>query len=489
MVTKATETAPVSDQPTINIPEVELNWSTVAISEVHQKSYRLEASVFDIEGRNAHETLEKSNWPLKTICGSNGLATAYHRPRFKRIFVDRSEYPIYQPSQINSIRPRPHLWISDLTPTDIDALRVNKNQILLTCSGTIGNCTIVGGTLDKAIFSHDLIRITTKDKTYTGYIYAYLKTRIGSLIITTNNYGAVISHIEPEHLDNVPIPDPDPLLRNNINSLIMESVKALDKSNNLIDQAEGLLITELKLPPIEEIMPKSFDKAVAMQNFQVSLSQIESRLNGSFHAPINNAIETLIKTSAKEVTTTDDKRISSEVFYPTRFKRVYVAEGQGAPFFGGKNLYELDPSNKKYISQGVHAEIIENFLKVHKDTILITRSGTIGKVVLVPKHWDNWIVSDDLIRVIPANSDIAGYLFLWLSSDYGRQLIARHSYGAVVRHIEGFHVAQVPIPLLKNKGTQEEINDLVLKANQFRSNAYENEQEAIKMVNKMVLHL
>jgi type I restriction enzyme S subunit len=488
MVAIALKASLATQQQAIDIPEVEFKWSTVAISEVRKKDARLEASVFDIEGRNAHETVNASQWRLKTICGQQGIADAYHRPRFKRIFLKHSELPIYQPAQINAIYPKPHIWISDLTPTDIDALRVHKGQILLTCSGTIGNCAIVGNTLNKAIFSHDLIRITPKDKTYTGYIYAYLKTKIGALILTTNNYGAVISHIEPEHLNNVPIPDPDSLLRNNINALIIESVKAIDKSNELIDQAEAILIAELKLPPLEELQPKFFQQDAEMQNYQVKLSELYNRFDSSYHVPIVEAIENHIAKTAKEVTTIGDDRISADIILPGRFKRVYVEEGQGMTFIGGKQIYELDPSNKKYLSLVHHNDRIKEQLYLHENMVAITCSGTIGRVNIIPKHWENWTMNQHVMRIVPASDEIAGYIYSWLNSAYGLELIRRFTYGAVVDEIHDAHMAKVAIPMLKNKEAQAEINAHVLKANKLRFTAYEKEQQAIKMVNEIVIH-
>lgn len=54
------------------------------------------------------------------------------------------------------------------------------------------------------------------------------------------------------------------------------------------------------------------------------------------------------------MTTVGDPRISREVILPGRFKRVYVDEGYGRVFIGGKQLYELDPTNKKYLSNVHH---------------------------------------------------------------------------------------------------------------------------------------
>ena len=174
-----------------------------------------------------------------------------------------------------------------------------------------------------------------------------------------------------------------------------------------------------------------------------------------------------------------DKKISEKIILPGRFKRIYVEEGHGKIFIGGKQIYELDPSNKKFLSASHHENLDE--ISIKQNTILITRSGTIGKVVLVPKHWENWIASEHLIRIIPSDEKIAGYLKIFLSTDYGRELIVRNTYGAVVDEIDDKQVKKIPVPILKNKSAQEEINLLALRANEKRFLAYEAEREALKI--------
>ena len=109
-----------------NLPEDELQWSTASLSEVVSKSMRLEAGFFDVKGKHAREVLKNCKWNLSTIGGERGLTIAYHRPRFKRVWVEHSEFPIFQPSQILEINPKPSGYISEKTKTDIEALRVKK---------------------------------------------------------------------------------------------------------------------------------------------------------------------------------------------------------------------------------------------------------------------------------------------------------------------------------------------------------------------------
>ena len=347
----------------------------------------------------------------------------------------------------------------------------------MTRSGTIGKVAYVSKTLANTVFTPDLLRIDAKNNFDAGYIYAYFKSKVGQKILLSSIYGAVIQHLEPEHLEKIPIPDAPENLKRQIHELIVKSYDLRDESNALIDEATQILIDELKLPPIED-----FD---AKKNFSVKLSNLRGRLDASFHVPIVDKIISHLQSHAAELTTIGDNRISENVILPGRFKRVYVDEGHGITFFGGRSIGELNPSDKKYLSFAMHDEKIRDELTIREKMILITCSGTIGKVAFVPKHWDGWAMTHDIIRLIP-RSDIEGYVYIWLQSDYANKIINSFTYGAVVPHIEKFHLESVAIPILKNVAAQKKINALALSANEKRFEAYELEQRALKIMDEII---
>lgn len=135
-----------------------------------------------------------------------------------------------------------------------------------------------------------------------------------------------------------------------------------------------------------------------------------------------------------------------------------------------------------------HADRITKQLELHENMTMITCSGTIGKVTLVGKHWENWTANQHIIRVVPVNEEVAGYISIFLSSDYGYQLITRYTYGSVVDEIDDNHVHQIPVPLLKNSEIQKRINDIALKANEKRYEAYKLEQEALRIMNDDIIY-
>ena len=117
----------------------------------------------------------------------------------------------------------------------------------------------------------------------------------------------------------------------------------------------------------------------------------------------------------------------------------------------------------------------------------MSAKGTIGKTVIVPPHWDKWIPSDDIIRVVPVNDSIAGFIYVFLLSDYGQTLIQKYTYGSVISHIDDNHVSSIPFPILKNAEVQQKINELALQANEKRYEAYKLEQQALRIVDKEVI--
>ena len=215
---------------------------------------------------------------------------------------------------------------------------------------------------------------------------------------------------------------------------------------------------------------------------------MNGRVDASYHLPIVDAIIKHLEQYSAEVTTIGDNRISKQIILAGVFKRTYVEEEYGYPFLGGKEITQLSPKTGKYLSKPIHKKRYEKELKVTENTILVTDRGTIGTTTLVPKHWNGYAVSQNVLKLIPANDDIAGYIYVFLNSECGAELVRRQTYGSVVDMIDNNSLASVEIPLLKNQDIQAQINHLALKANKKRYEAFLLEQEALKIMNEEVIY-
>ena len=461
--------------------------TSVPLLDVLKAGNRFEASVFSIDAKNAKALIQSLNLEKAPLFGKGGLVDAYHCPRFKRPYVDRSGTPFFQPSQITETLPKPARYLSK-SAGDFEHLKVHKGQILLTCSGTIGKLGLVTDHLNKAVFSHDMIRLTPKSNTMMGYIYTFLNSDVGQLLLTTSNYGAVIQHIEPEHLEEIEIPLPEDKVIQEIGEFTQHYLQALNRSNSLILEARSLLLEQLNLTTLEQLEQVGFRASSNLQNISLNFKDLQARFDASFHSPEAESIEKHFKLNKIKTLKLGDEKLSKEIFLPGRFKRVYVEGRYGVHFIGGKEIGNLDPRTGKKLSLQGHGDRISNELLIKNNMLLVTRSGTIGKVTLAPSHWESWAASEHIIRVIPQDDLMAGYIYTWLSTEFGLEMVKRHTYGSVVDEIDDYHVREITVPML-SEALISKIGALVVEANQLKAQAFEFERLAQKSLLEKVLKI
>ena len=87
-------------------------------------------------------------------------------------------------------------------------------------------------------------------------------------------------------------------------------------------------------------------------------------------------------------------------------------------------------------------------LRVEEGDILISRSGTIGKVTYATKDLaKNYIVSDDLIRVRVKDDKLRAYLVAYFTSSAAHSLMLLDEYGSVQQHLQPRHIQQMLVPV------------------------------------------
>lgn len=152
-----------------------------------------------------------------------------------------------------------------------------------------------------------------------------------------------------------------------------------------------------------------------------------------------------------------------EVFNPPRFKRVRVqGDDHGVPYLTGAQMMEARPPRSSFISRS-ETKDLQRYL-VQRDWLLITDSGTIGLVTYVMGDLEGCAITNNVIRVVPnPERALPGYIYAYLTSPEGQELIKANTYGSVINHIEPHHVYQLPMPLPPLE-VQQAIHDKVHKA-------------------------
>ena len=165
--------------------------------------------------------------------------------------------------------------------------------------------------------------------------------------------------------------------------------------------------------------------------------------------------------------------VTSRVFIPNRFKRIYVTKEYGLPFLQGSHIVHFQPADVKFVSRTAHRHI-DNWV-IKEGWILVTRSGTVGRVALCPPEWDGWAASEHILRVVPKDDVCpSGYLFTFLASDLGCVQLAHQIYGAVVDELTEDQVRNVVVPLPRTHRQRklvEQVNKDAHEALMLRSRA------------------
>lgn len=118
--------------------------------------------------------------------------------------------------------------------------------------------------------------------------------------------------------------------------------------------------------------------------------------------------------------------------------------------------------------------------------ILITRSGTIGRVTIVGKSLEGRILSDDLIRVCIEDQQLRAFVFSFLRSPGGQDQMLRNEYGTVQQHLEPSHIADLQMPLPDDEEELKRLLRTVSDALAAREKAIEMDENADNQMLKLL---
>ncbi len=194
--------------------------------------------------------------------------------------------------------------------------------------------------------------------------------------------------------------------------------------------------------------------------FSIKKSEIDSilRINPQVYLPnLNETIKKIESIDGKDgwaVTTLGQIEKDIKIFKGPRLKSEnLVVETLGKnvePYYTPSAvLQERGQSAKLFDLSYANSTQIKtiNAVRVYRGDIVISRSGTIGRVSFITQRLHNAIVSDDLIRIRINNEDIRHYVYSFLQTSAALHQMIRNEYGAVQQHLEPNHIRDILIPV------------------------------------------
>ena len=171
----------------------------------------------------------------------------------------------------------------------------------------------------------------------------------------------------------------------------------------------------------------------------------------------------------------------ANVSRPGLFKRCYVENG--LMFLGGADIFLANPQSKKFVSRTKTADVPT--LTIKEGMILMPRSGTIGNVAIATSQHAHKLASEDVIRIYSNSTITTAYIYAFLSSNIGKNLIQRYTFGSVIQHVEPHLLNDIPIPILDSE-LMNKIGHLVITNKNYLGRAGDIEQTAIKKIEQEI---
>lgn len=394
---------------------------------------------------------------------------------FTRIYCDKEfGVPYISSSEMSEIEPPvDSRFISKTLTKNIEQYIIKRGQILVSAAGTVGSIVVATEELDGVAGTSDILRINLDQSKYLGFIYTYLTSSFGANELSNLAYGAIIKRVRGFQLAELKTPIINDSLIEKMNQLIVTALENRDEANRLIKQARSFVLQYNNLPPISEIKPETLDADGEVEIRMTGLDEFtqDYRLDAHFYNPTAKYAVDSVSSNGKTL-----GELCESIFMCDRFNRNYVEGNYGLPFLSGKNTIQIRP-DVKYISLS-ETNSIES-LQLKKGWITITRSGTLGRVCYIWNNYEDFTATEDLIRVVASNEIDNGYLYAFLSSDYGFHQILRYKHGAVIDHLAPEDLNSIVVPICKQ---QKEIGDLVRKAYELRAEAIQLEDEAQELL-------
>jgi len=82
---------------------------------------------------------------------------------------------------------------------------------------------------------------------------------------------------------------------------------------------------------------------------------------------------------------------------------------------------------------------------VESGTILVSRSGNVGRVTIAHRPHLKRLITDDLLRVEPQEARLSGWLYAFLRTSSFRLMATGERYGHLIKHLETSHLNALPV--------------------------------------------
>lgn len=430
-----------------------------------------------LEARDTLKQLKARKDALSTLTTGH-TGGIYNGPVFARIWVDDPRYGV--PFLSNSdmlnadLANLPLLQRRYAESKKLAHLELSPGTTLITCSGTIGRMTYVRPDMAGMWSSQHIMKVVPDpERVPAGYLYAYLSSRYGVPLVVSGTYGAIIQHIEPEHIAELPVPRFGPVFEQEVAQLIDAAA------------AERVAASKHRRAALELFQAKI---GWSRDSDSIARAPMASALHGrmdAFH------YSPRVETGRASLAAHFGIRLGDQVervFEPNRGSRLKVTDPAfGVPFLSSSSVFELNPSAEYLVSRSLTPHL--EGLLVSDCDVLIPRSGQLGGIIgraVLPLPMNvGQAGSEHLVRVRCHSPQDAAYLWAVLASEPGYWALVGTAFGSSIPSLDSSLISDLTIPWLSDLDRQE-IGALAEKAVVAQNKGNELEATAVALLEEKI---
>ena len=335
----------------------------------------------------------------------------------------------------------------------------------------IGDVAMLPNEYPKYNFSQNVAGLRVKNKINGPYLLAFFLSKIGREQILRSLMLSGQGKLELEDIRNYTIPTVTEIFKTKISQLFSDSEKLKSESKQLYTAAEDQLLSELGLkdwqPKNENINVKTLKESflssgrLDAEYYQSKYDEMYKHLAQYECDTINNIVK--IKKSVEP---------GSDAY-----------QDNGIPFVRVSDVNKFGISEPNIFLSPDEFDLSE--LRPKKDTILLSKDGSVGIAYKVEKDMD-CITSGALLHLTVFNQDYnPDYLTLVLNSIIVKMQAERDANGAIIQHWKPSEIEQVIIPKLP-KPIQNAISAKIQESFALKAESKRLLEEAKMMVEREI---
>lgn len=443
---------------------------------------RLDCNPYMSGALEAYETVNGLNTKIDKLQGVT--SAIFDSGRESRKWVDAIKYGVRYmgTSAINSADLTYLPLISRKQVAKNPRLPIERGWSLITRSGTVGRMAYVRPDMEGLTCSEDVLRVVPDDsKILPGYLYAYLSSKYGVPLVVAGTYGAIIQHIESEHISDLPIPRFAPSFEGAVNSKIEKSAQLLSDYQSLIREATDALFASVGLADLE---PGEWNSAGSDTGYSLESPDVASLRALNFNPRFSALVAKIKSGPFKKL---DDICLPGTLARGGRFRRVDAHPEHAYQMIGQKELFWLKPEGRWVAKSAMDA----NSLGI-PGAVMVAAQGTLGESELYCRAefiwgpWTEMAFSEHILRVIADEAVMPrGCLFAFMRSETAFRMLRSISVGSKLQDHHYKYRGELPVPY-PEPGIQKEIHTKVVSAYEARHKAVALIDEAIQMIEQRI---